>query len=262
MKNSPNTNSPNTNSDLAGKVALVTGSSTGLGLAIAKQLGLRGAKVAINYAHNQSRAEAALKEFLDCGCDGALFKADVTEQDSVQSLIAEIKNSLGSVDILVPNATLDQPIHPIEDYTWEGYEEMIRFFIKSPFLLTQAVVADMKAKQWGRIVNIGSEVVELGVPNFSAYVAAKGGQKAWTHSMANELAAFGVTVNTVSPGWIPTERHADASGDDLDAYLKAIPVGRWGVPEDVAVAVANFCSPTASFITGQTLCVNGGRSLS
>ena len=151
---------------------------------------------------------------------------------------------------------------PIEDYTWEQYEEMVRFFIKSPFLLTQAVVGDMKAKRWGRIVNLSSEVVELGVPNFSAYVAAKGGQKAWTHSMANELASFGITVNTVSPGWIPTERHADTPQAELDAYLSAIPVGRWGVPEDVAVAVANFCSPNASFLTGQTLCVNGGRSLS
>jgi 3-oxoacyl-[acyl-carrier protein] reductase len=100
------------------------------------------------------------------------------------------------------------------------------------------------------------------VPNFSAYVAAKGGQKAWTHSMSNELAPFGITVNTVSPGWIPSERHADTRQAELDAYLQAIPVGRWGIPEDIAVAVANFCSPAASFVTGQSLCVNGGRSLS
>ncbi|CAA6679937.1 MULTISPECIES: SDR family NAD(P)-dependent oxidoreductase [unclassified Lentimonas] len=248
--------------DLVGKVALVTGSSTGLGLAIAKELSNRGAKVALNYAHNQARAEAAFESFAKEGGVGALFKADVTEQASIQRLVAEIKAELGAVDILVPNATLDQPIKPIEDYRWEDYETMVRFFIKSPFLLTQAVIREMKANQWGRIVNLSSEVVELGVPNFSAYVAAKGGQKAWTHSMSNELAPFGITVNSVSPGWIPTERHADACESELDAYLEAIPAGRWGTPEDIAVAVANFCSPAASFVTGQTLCVNGGRSVS
>jgi|MGYP006084829491 3-oxoacyl-[acyl-carrier protein] reductase len=248
--------------DLTGKVALVTGSSTGLGLAIAKELSKRGARVALNYAHNQVRAEAGFESFTKEGGVGALFKADVTDQASIQRLVAEIKAELGAVDILVPNATPDQPIKPIEDYRWEDYEEMVHFFIKSPFLLTQAVIREMKAKEWGRIVNLSSEVVELGVPNFSAYVAAKGGQKAWTHSMSNELAPFGITVNTVSPGWIPSERHADTRQAELDAYLQAIPVGRWGIPEDIAVAVANFCSPAASFVTGQSLCVNGGRSLS
>lgn len=248
--------------DLEGKVALVTGSSTGLGLAIAMELGARGAAVALNYAHNTARAENALAKFTDAGGKGAVFKADVTDADSVRNLVADIKQGIGSVDILIPNATLDQPVKPIEDYTWDDYQEMMRFFIKSPFLLAQAVLPDMKARQWGRIVNIGSEVVEGGVPNFSAYVAAKGAQKAWTHGMSRELAPFGITANLVSPGWIPTDRHADAPQDELDAYLQTIPAQCWGQPEDVAQAVADFCSPRASFITGQTLCVNGGRTLS
>lgn len=248
--------------DLSDKVALVTGSSTGLGLAVAIELSRRGARVALNYAHNKARAEAALASFWEAGGGGALFQGDVTDRDSIHELVAAVKAELGPIDILVPNATADQPQLPIEEYTWEHYDTMVRFFIKSPFLLTQAVVADMKAKSWGRIVNLTSEVVELGVPNFSAYVAAKGGQKAWTHSMSNELVPFGITVNNISPGWIPTERHADVPKEDLDAYLKGIPAGRWGRPEDVAVAVANFCSPSASFLTGQTLCVNGGQSLS
>lgn len=256
-------NVPTSNSkDLAGKVALVTGSSTGLGLSIAKELSSRGAKVALNYVHNQARADAAFASFKEAGGEGALFQADVTDRDAIQELVSNVKAELGSVDILVPNATADQPQLPIEDYTWEHYETMLRFFIKSPFLLTQAVIGDMKSKGWGRIVNLTSEVVELGVPNFSAYVAAKGGQKAWTHGMSNELAPFGITVNNISPGWIPTERHADVPQEDLDGYLKEIPAGRWGTPEDVALAVANYCSPAASFVTGQTLCVNGGHSLS
>lgn len=248
--------------DLSGKVALVTGSSTGLGLAIAIELSKRGAKVALNYANNKARAEAAFVRFQEAGGEGALFQADVTDRDAVIDLVASVKAKLGSIDILVPNATADQPQMPIEDYTWEQYYTMIRFFIKSPFLLAQAVVADMKANKWGRIVNLTSEVVELGVPNFSAYVAAKGGQKAWTHSMSNELAPFGITVNNISPGWIPSERHSDVPQVDLDGYLNGIPAGCWGQPEDVAIAVANYCSPSASFVTGQTLCVNGGHSLS
>ncbi|MGJ8676458.1 MAG: SDR family NAD(P)-dependent oxidoreductase [Akkermansiaceae bacterium] len=251
-----------TEHDLEGKVALVTGSSTGLGLEISKELSKRGATVALNYAHKKDRAEKAFEDFSQTGGKGALFQADVTNKEAIQSLISDIKDKLGSVDILVPNATLEQPIMPIEDYTWEDYEAMIHFFIKSPFLLTQAVLKDMKAKQWGRIVNLGSEVVEQGTPNFSAYVAAKGGQKAWTHSMSRELAPFGITVNTVSPSWIPTDRHAGACKDELKAYLKATPVGRWGKPQDIAHAVANFCSPSSSFTTGQTLCVCGGRNIS
>lgn len=248
--------------ELEGKVALVTGSSTGLGLAIAMELGTRGAVVALNYAHQTDRAEKALAKFHGSGAHGEIFRGDVTEADSVNKLVADIKQKLGPIDILIPNATLDQPEKPIEDYTWAEYEEMIRFFIKSPFLLAQAVLPDMKSRQWGRIVNIGSEVVEGGVPNFTAYVAAKGAQKAWTHGLSRELAPFGITTNLVSPGWIPTDRHQDAPQEILDSYLQTIPAARWGQPEDVAQAVADFCSPRASFVTGQTLCVNGGRTLS
>lgn len=247
--------------DLEGRVALVTGSSRGLGLAIAKELGARGAAVAVNYAHQAERAQAALAELTNAGIKAGVFKADVTDADSVNALVQEVNSALGPVDILVPNATPDQPIKPIEQYSWQDYETMIRFFIKSPFLLTQAVLAGMKARRWGRIVSIGSEVVEAGVPNFTAYVAAKGGQKAWTHGLARELAPMGITVNLVSPGWIPTDRHQDADQADLDNYLQATPASRWGQPEDVAQAVADFCSPHASFVTGQTLCVNGGRCI-
>ena len=118
----------------------------------------------------------------------------------------------------------------------------------------------MKQKQWGRIINISSEVYQLSVSPFSAYVSAKGGQIGWTRSMSKELAPFGITVNTVNPGWIPTERHNDDPQEDKDAYLEQIPAGRWGVPEDVGEAVAYFASEEASFITGQTICVNGGNS--
>jgi 3-oxoacyl-[acyl-carrier protein] reductase len=118
----------------------------------------------------------------------------------------------------------------------------------------------MKAKKWGRIVNITSEVYHTSVAPFSGYVAAKGGQIGWSRSMATELAPFGITVNMVSPGWIPVERHEKDAQEDKDAYLATIPMERWGVPKDVADAVLYYASEEAAFVTGQTLCVNGGRS--
>ncbi len=246
--------------NLNGKVALVTGSSTGLGLAIAKELGRRGAKVALNYARNRDRAESAFAEFQSEGLEGAMIVADVCDSTNIAKLVAAAESELGPIDILVPNATGPQPQLPIEDYTWEVYQEMVDFFIKSPFLLTQAILPHLKRQKWGRIVNIGSEVYEIGVPNFSAYVAAKGGQKGWTRSMSTELAPYGITVNLVAPGWIPTERHADVPAEVLAGYLAQTPADRWGTPEDVAHVVADLCSPNSGFVTGQTICVNGGRS--
>ncbi|MBK1877628.1 SDR family NAD(P)-dependent oxidoreductase [Pelagicoccus mobilis] len=250
----------NTQKPLLGKVALVTGSTTGLGLAIAEELGAQGATVALNFHSNLDRAESALDKYLSLGYKGDLFKSNICNEGSIKELVSDIESKLGPIDILVPNATGPQPQLPIEEYTWEIYQELIDFFIKSPFLLTQSVVPQMKSKKWGRIVNIGSEVVETAAPNFSAYVSAKGGQKSWSQSMATELAPFGITVNLVSPGWIPTERHADIPQDALDSYKSTVPVGRLGVPQDVAKAVAYLCDPASSFITGQTLCLNGGRS--
>ncbi|MFT5291020.1 MAG: 3-oxoacyl-[acyl-carrier protein] reductase [Planctomycetota bacterium] len=246
---------------LKNRVALVTGSSTGLGQTIAIQLGKAGAKVALNYCHNSARAEEALAKFEAAGCSGALFRADVTDPVEVQDMCSAIGQSLGPVDILVPNATCEQPQLPIEEYDWEFYQRMLDFFVKSPFLLTKALLGHMKAQGWGRIVNIGSEVFERGCGNFSAYVAAKGGQRGWTRSMATELAPFGITVNMISPGWIPVERHEQDPQDMKDSYLASIPIGRWGTPKDIADAVVYMASPQASFVTGQTLVVNGGLTV-
>jgi 3-oxoacyl-[acyl-carrier protein] reductase len=245
---------------LAGRVALVTGSSTGLGRATARCLGLAGAAVAVNYAHDASRAEAAMAELRGAGVTGELFRGDVTNEAEIDRLFTAIEGRLGPVDIVVINATPAQPLKPIEDYDWASYQQMLDFFVKSPFLLARRALPGMKARRHGRLVNVTSEVFHLGVSPFSAYVAAKGGQTGWSRSMCRELAPFGITVNMIAPGWIPVERHATDSPADKAAYLATVPLGRWGKPEEVGWAAVYLASDEAAFVTGQTIAVNGGKT--
>ncbi|MFO0529481.1 MAG: SDR family NAD(P)-dependent oxidoreductase, partial [Planctomycetota bacterium] len=238
----------------------VTGNSTGLGKAIGLALGLAGAKVPVNFANNRQRAEQTLAEYRAAGIETALVQADVTSESGVANLVRETESALGPIDILVLNATCEQPLKPFEQYDWAFYQLMLDFFLKSPFLLTQQVLPRWKKQKWGRIINITSEVFQLSVAPFSAYVAAKGAQVGWSRSMSRELAPHGITVNMVAPGWIPVERHEKDPQEVKDAYLATIPMKRWGDPNDVAQAVLYLASDEAAFVTGQTLCVNGGNS--
>lgn len=246
---------------LRGRVALVTGSTTGLGKAMAMALGASGARVAMNYANNAERAEQAIHEFCSANYEGQLFRANVIDEADVNRLVREIGVQLGPVDVLVVNATPAQPQKPIEEYNWELYQSMLDFFVKSPFLLTRAALAHMKRQKWGRIINIGSEAFQVGRPNFSAYVSAKGAQNGWTRSMSTELAPFGITVNMISPGWIPTERHEKDPPEQKEAYLTTVPAGRWGLPDDLAGIVTLLASDAGSFISGQNIYVNGGLTV-
>lgn len=247
--------------DLSGKVALVTGSTTGLGKSMALHLARAGARVAMNYAHDQARAAAALAELRAEGLEGALFRASVVDPDDVTRLEAEVRAQLGPVDVVVLNATPDQPQRPIEQYDWAFHQQMLEFFVKSPYLVTRAVLPGMKQRRSGRIINIGSEVFDRGVPNFSPYVAAKGAQRGWTRSMSQELAPYGITVNMISPGWIPVERHENDPEEMKRAYRALIPMSRWGKPADIGAAAVYFASDEAGFVTGQTLVVNGGLTV-
>lgn len=245
---------------LKGHVALITGNSTGLGKAIGLTLGKAGAKVPVNFFNNEARARQTLADYRAAGIESVLVKSDVTTEAGIETLFAETEKHLGKVDIIVPNATCDQPLKPIEQYDWAFYQLMIDFFLKSPYLLARRGLPHMKQRRWGRFINITSEVFHRAVAPFSAYVAAKGAQIGWSRSMSRELAPFGITVNMVAPGWVPVERHAKDPQAEKDAYKSLIPMQRWGLPQDVADAVLYFASEEAAFVTGQTICVNGGMT--
>jgi 3-oxoacyl-[acyl-carrier protein] reductase len=195
------------------------------------------------------------------GGEHCLLRADVTDERSIVTLCGTVADRIGPIDILVPNATCAQPELPIEQYDWAFFQRMLDFFVKSPALLTKACLPHMREQRWGRIVHITSEVVQVGNPNFSAYVAAKGGQTGFARSTAREFGPFGITVNMVAPGWIPVERHADVPQQVLDDHRTTIPVGEFGKPVDVAGAVVYLASDEARFVTGQTITVNGGRTV-
>jgi 3-oxoacyl-[acyl-carrier protein] reductase len=243
------------------RTALVTGASRGLGAAIAIELGSNGIQVAVNYFRNQAAAEGICARIREAGGRAQSFQADVRDEAEVIRLVEGVTAAVGDVDILVSNATGPQPFLSIEEQTWEAYLAQLEFFVKSPLLLLKQVLPGMKQRGYGRIINIGSEVVELGNARFANYVSAKAAQLGLTRSWALELASTGITVNLVAPGWIPTERHADATEEELRAYSDAVPMKRMGNPDDVAKMVAFLASDAAGFITGQKFSVNGGNTL-
>lgn len=243
------------------RTAIVTGASRGLGAAIATELAASGLRVAVNYLHSKDAAERLCDKIQDAGGQASPFRADVRIEAEVVELISAVRFKWGEPDTVVLNATGPQPLLDIEEQTWQTHLDQLEFFVKSPLLLVQQVLPAMKRTGFGRIVMIGSEVVELGNARFANYVAAKGAQLGLTRSWANELSPFGITVNLVAPGWIPTERHVTATQQEMDEYAARVPLQHLGQPEDVGRTVAFLCGEGARFITGQKLAVNGGNTL-
>lgn len=243
------------------RVALVTGASRGLGAAIARSLAAAGWPVAVNYAHDDRSAGGVVEAIDRAGGTAKAFRFDVTDATAVGRGLAEIGHGLGPVELIVNNATGPQPLIPIEEQSWDDHLDQLRFFVKAPLLLLQAVLPDWRTRGVGRVINIGSEVVDIGNPIFGHYVAAKAAMVGLTRSWARELGRDGITVNLLAPGFIPVERHAEVPDEDLEAYCREVPLAHVGVPEDVAGMVVFLASPAADFITGQTIAVNGGRTL-
>jgi len=246
---------------MSGRVALVTGASRGLGAAMAVALAESGHRVAVNYFERAGRAEELCAGLRAKGLVAQAFQADVRDEAAVARLVKEVERDLGMVEVLVVNATGHQPLLSIEEQTWQAYLDQLEFFVKSPLLLLQAVLPGMRAGGFGRVIQIGSEVVELGNPKFANYVAAKAAQLGQTRSWARELGGSGITVNLVAPGWIPTERAFEATEEDKAGYVRGVALGRMGLPEEVGRVVAFLAGDAASFVTGQKIAVNGGNTL-
>jgi 3-oxoacyl-[acyl-carrier protein] reductase len=244
-----------------GRVALVTGSSRGLGAVIARHLAYDGLAVAVNDRRGDGQAHEVGRSIRDGGGVAEAFLADVTDEQQVAELVAAVTGRLGPIDVLVLNATGPQPEAPVTDVDWADHLAQLNFFVKSPVLLGRAVLPGMQARRYGRVVHVDSEVAHRPPPGRSAYATAKNAQIGLTLSWARELAPFGITVNTVAPGFVPVERHADVPDEIRNAYLASVPAGRMGTPGDIAYAVSFLASEHADFITGQRIVVDGGRSL-
>lgn len=243
--------------DLKGQIALVTGGSRGIGRAVALELGRSGAAVMINYRENQAAAEAALKELLAQGGSGQICPFDVAEEEQVEEAVKKIVDQHKKIDILVNNAgiTADNLLVRLKSQDWD---RVLGVNLKGTVHCTKAVCRSMIRERYGRIVNMTSVVGQTGNAGQSAYAASKAGMIGFTKAMARELAARGITVNAVAPGYIETEMTAKLGEKIKEEFLHSIPAGRFGSCEDVAQAVSFLVGPGAGYITGQVINVNGG----
>lgn len=248
---------------LSGKVAIVTGSSSGIGQSIAVRLATEGASVVIDYRSHPEGAEEAKKQVEATGSTATVLQADVSKLSDVQRLIDEAWQKLGSCDILVNNAGVEKSAD-FWDVTEQDYDTVLDVNLKGPFFLTQAFVRRLRdAKRSGRIVNISSVHEDMAFPHFSTYCSAKGGLRMLTRDLAVELGPLGITINNIAPGAIMTPINQKLLKDKtrLDALLKNIPLGRMGSAEEVATLTAFLASDDAAYITGSTYIIDGGLTV-
>lgn len=243
--------------NLEGKTALVTGASRGIGREIALELARQGANVAVNYAGSEAKANEVTEEIKAMGRDAFSIQCNVANGESVQAMVKETISRFGSLDILVNNAgiTRDNLLMRMKESEWD---EVIDTNLKGVFLCTKAVSRQMMKQRSGRIINISSIVGVSGNPGQANYVAAKSGVIGLTKTAARELAPRGITVNAVAPGFISTDMTDELSEEVKSEMLKGIPLSRFGVAKDIAKVAGFLASEDSSYMTGQTLHVDGG----
>ena len=242
------------------RVAVVTGGASGIGLGVAHGFVADGHRVAL-VDSNAEAAESAAEELRRGGATAIAVAADVADRVAVAAGFDRIRSELGPVEILVTSAGIES-FTPVLDITAEGWDRIIAINLTGTFTCVQAALPDMLAAGWGRIVTISSQSAQSGAPHMAHYAASKGGVIGLTKALAVELARQGITVNTIPPSLVdtPMARKAEAAGDfpGVDVIAPMVPLGRAGLPADIAAACSFLCSESGSYITGQLIGVNGG----
>jgi 3-oxoacyl-[acyl-carrier protein] reductase len=243
--------------DFSNRVALVTGSGSGIGAAIARELAAGGAKVAVHYRGNAEGAHAVMAQITEAGGVCRIFQADVSMAGQAAALVKQVQSELGGLDILVNNAgtTRDTLLMTMKEDDWDV---VINTNLRSVYTVSKAAIRGMVRQKWGRIINITSVVGLSGQAGQANYAASKAGIVGFTKSLAREVASRNITVNAVAPGFIPTALTDILTEEQKSAILANTPVGRMGTPEEVAWGVAFLATERAGFITGHVLSVDGG----
>ena len=245
--------------DLSGKVALITGGTHGIGMAIGKTLGKAGAKICVNDL-SQDRLDSCKAEYKKDGVDVYTLVFDVTKEDDVDKGITQIEKEVGTIDILVNNAGIIKRI-PILDMPVSDYKQVIDVDLVAPFIVSKRVAPGMIKKRAGKIVNMCSMMSVYGRNSVSAYASAKGGLKLLTANMTCEWAKYNLQINGIGPGYIATSQTApirEGGHPFNDLVMTRTPAGRWGEPEDVGNAALFLASKASDFVNGHVLYVDGG----
>ncbi|MBQ6222438.1 MAG: gluconate 5-dehydrogenase [Solobacterium sp.] len=249
---------------LDGKIALITGAVYGIGFAIAEAYAAAGAKIVFNCLSEEAK-EKALAAYHEKGIDAVGYVADVTKEDEIKAMVADIEKNVGTIDILVNNAGIIKRI-PMTEMTAEEFRAVIDVDLNAPFIVSKAVIPGMIKKGHGKIINICSMMSELGRETVSAYAAAKGGLKMLTKNICSEYGEYNIQCNGIGPGYIATpqtaplrERQPDGSRHPFDQFIVAkTPAARWGTPEDLQGPAVFLASDASDFVNGQILYVDGG----
>jgi 3-oxoacyl-[acyl-carrier protein] reductase len=247
---------------LAGKVAIITGGSRGIGKAVVDLLSSFGTKIVVNYLRDEQAATATVEMVRARGVDAASIQADVSQLREAERLVNETLERFGRIDFLICNAGIWEG-DPVESISEDLWDKTISINLKGTWAVCRAAVPIMKQQKQGRIVIVSSTAGQRGEANYSNYAASKGGQISFTKSLSTELASFGINVNGVAPGWVETEMTQGVFDDKQrrEAIVKEIPKGRVATPEDIAGPIVFLCSAWADHITGDILSVNGGSVL-
>ncbi|HEY5573420.1 MAG TPA: 3-oxoacyl-[acyl-carrier-protein] reductase [Anaerolineales bacterium] len=245
---------------LDGRVVLVSGASRGIGKAIAMELAQRGAAIAVNYIKSAQAAEQVVDQIASHNGKAIAIQSDVSEFQQAQDLVKTTIESLGGLDILVNNAgiTRDKLIMMMSEQDWDDVQNIN---LKSTFNCSKAAIRHMMRKRYGRIINITSVAGQMGNPGQTNYSASKAGQIGFTKALAREVASRNITVNAVAAGYIETDIWSTVPEEARQTALSLIPLGRKGLPEEIAYAVAFLASDQAAYITGQVLGVDGGMAM-